>query len=326
MWKGSRVLVTGGAGFIGSNLVDGLLQRGAQIRVVDDLSRGKMANLRDCVDKIDLVEGDLADPSVAQKTVKDMDMVFHLAAVIGGVGYITQHPAEICKNVTINHNVIDACREMEVERALYTSTACIYPEFLQVDLSRSPLKEDDALKGGAQPDSNYGWAKLFGEFQCQAYHQEYGMKMAIVRPFNAYGPRECFEPDRSHVIPALVRKAVLREKPFIVWGSGTQTRAFTYVDDIVEAMILAIEKACDADPINLGTPEYITINELAKSILQLTGYDAEIVLDKTKPEGVHARRADISKANKKLGWRPKIGLEEGLRKTIDWFIENKDKI
>lgn len=320
---GKKVLVTGGAGFIGSHLVDELLQKGAEVRVVDDLSRGSLRNIEHCRERIEFVKGDLTYRKTAIEVTEDCDVCFHLAAVVGGVEYMTTHPAEIYKTMLINYNVIDACRKKDVDRFLYTSSACTYPVNLQVDETQPPLREDDVLKFGAMPDSDYGWVKLLGEIQCQAYHEAYGLKTIIVRPFNPYGPRECFDPEHSHVIPALIRKAVLRENPFYVWGDGGQTRAFTYITDLVEGMILAIENAPYADPINLSESNYVSVRDLAELILKLTGYDALIIWDKTKPQGVRTRKSDMTKAYRILGWRPKVCLEEGLKKTIDWFVKNE---
>ena len=320
---GKKVLVTGGAGFIGSHLVDELLQKGAEVRVVDDLSRGSLRNIEHCRERIEFVKGDLTYRKTAIEVTEDCDVCFHLAAVVGGVEYMTTHPAEIYKSMLINYNVIDACRKKDVDRFLYTSSACTYPVNLQVDETQPPLREDDVLKCGAMPDSDYGWVKLLGEIQCQAYHEAYGLKTIIVRPFNPYGPRECFDPEHSHVIPALTRKAVLRENPFYVWGDGGQTRAFTYITDLVEGMILAIENAPYADPINLSESNYVSVRDLAELILKLTGYDALIIWDKTKPQGVRTRKSDMTKAYSILGWRPKVCLEEGLKKTIDWFVKNE---
>jgi GDP-L-fucose synthase len=186
------------------------------------------------------------------------------------------------------------------------------------------LKEEDALKKGAQPDSDYGWTKIFGEIQCQAYHRSYGMKISIVRPFNPYGPRESFNPKDSHVIPSLIRRAVRREKPFVVWGDGTQARAFEYVEDVVKGIVLAIGTKVDADPINLGSSKPITIKEIANRVLQLTGYNVKISWDTTKPQGVKSRKADTTKTHSTLGWEPKTSLEKGLKRTINWYM-NEEK-
>src|SRR3972149_7485267 len=215
-----KVLVTGGAGFIASHLVDVLLRRNAEVRVVDDLSRGSVLNIAHCGDKIDFIKGDLADTKTAEAALRNVEICFHLAAVVGGVEFMTSHPMEIFKNISINFNVIEACRKMNVDKLLYTSSACTYPVDLQTAETKPPLKEDEVLAYGAKPDSDYGWTKLLGEIQCQAYHRSYGMKIAIVRPFNPYGPRESFDPKDSHVIPSLMRRAVRRERPFVVWGDG----------------------------------------------------------------------------------------------------------
>jgi len=320
-----KVLVTGGAGFIGSHLVDELLRRNSEVRVVDDLSRGSIRNIAHFRDKVEFIKGDLADAKTAETAMRDIEVCFHLAAVVGSVEFMATHPANIFKNTSIDYNVLEACRKKNVDRMLYTSSACVYPIDLQTAENQPPLKENDALAYGAKPDSDYGWTKLFGEIQCQAYHRSYGMKIAIVRPFNPYGPRESFDPKDSHVIPSLIRKTVHREKPFVVWGDGGQARSFEYVSDVVEGIVLAIERAVDADPINLGGSNYITIRELTELIQKLTHYGTSIVWDKTKPQGVRTRKADATKAHAVLGWIPKISLEDGLRKTIDWFLENCKK-
>lgn len=321
-----EVLVTGGAGFIGSHLVDELLRRNAKVRVVDDMSRGSISNIARCRDRIEFIKGDLADARTAEVAVRDMKICFHLAAVVGGVEFMTSHPTEIFKNISINCNVIDACRKMNVDRLLYTSSACAYPVDLQTAEDQPPLKENDVLAHGAEPDSDYGWTKLLGEIQCQAYHRSYGMKIAIVRPFNPYGPRDSFDPKDSHVIPSLIRKAVYRENPFVVWGDGGQTRSFEYVEDVVDGIILAIEKKVDADPVNLGGPNYVTIRELAELILKLTGYSTSITWDMNRPQGVRSRKADMSKARKILGWKLRMSVEEGLTRTINWFLKSKPRL
>lgn len=320
-WKDKRVLVTGGAGFIGSHLVDELIRRSAQVKVVDDLSRGKLSNIEHCIDKIDFVKGDLANKKVAEETIRGVEVCFHLAAVVGGVEYMVSHPSEIFKTACVNYNVLEACRKTNVDRLLYTSTACVYPVNLQESADQPPLKEEEALTYEAKPDGNYGWVKLLGEIQCRAYYETYGMKIAVIRPFNPYGPRESFDPTHSHVIPALIRRAVNREKPFVVWGDGKQTRSFEYIEDVVEGIMLAIEKAVDVNPINLGGSNDVTIKELAELILKLTNYDTSISWDTTRPQGVKTRKADVSRAQKILGWAPKTSLEEGLTKTVNWYMQ-----
>jgi nucleoside-diphosphate-sugar epimerase len=317
-----KVLVTGGAGFIGSHLVDALLKQDADVRVIDDLSRGSLSNLSHCRSKIEFIQGDLTNPEVTQDALKDIELCYHLAAVVGGVSFMNSHPADIFKSTVINHNVFEACRKLDV-RLLYTSSACIYPVTLQTAEDQPPLLESDAFKGGAQADSDYGWTKLIGELECQAYYKAYGMEIAIVRPFNPYGPRESFDPKDSHVIPSLIRRAVRREDPFIVWGDGTQGRAFEYVSDVAEGMILAAEKKSDADPINLGSSDPVTVRKIAELILELTGYNIQITFDKNKPQGVKSRKADMTKAWEYLGWKPRTTIKRGLEQTISWYLKNQ---
>jgi nucleoside-diphosphate-sugar epimerase len=321
-----KVLVTGGAGFIGSHLVDELLRRNADVRVVDDLSRGNINNIAHCKDRIEFIQGDLVDVKTAEAALRDVEICFHLASVVGGVEFMASHPAEILKNLSINYSVIDACRKKNTERLLYTSSACVYPVDLQTAEDQPPLKENDVLAYGAKPDSDYGWTKLLGEIQCQAYYRSYGMKIAIVRPFNPYGPRESFDPKDSHVIPSLIRKAVRRENPFVVWGDGTQARSFEYVEDLVEGIILAIGKKVDADPINLGGSNPVTIRELAELVLQLTGYNTSITWNTSRPQGVRSRKADMSKSRNILGWKLRTPLKEGLMQTLNWFLKGDLKL
>ena len=169
------------------------------------------------------------------------------------------------------------------------------------------------------------WGKLYGELLVRRYHEEYGIKVGIVRFFNVYGPREDFTPETSHVIPSLIRKPVNRENPFIIWGSGEQSRSFTFVEDAVEGMILVATKVSNAMPINIGTQERIKIRDLARKILELTGYEITPIFDVSQPIGVFTRCPDISRAKKLLRWEPKVKLEEGLKKTIKWY-ENFIKI
>jgi len=319
-WQGMKCLVTGGTGFIGSHLVDELLRLGAKVRVVDNLSRGTKDSLADCLNQIEFVSGDLTKETVATRALKKVDVCFHLAAVVGGVEFMNSHPAEISKNLLIDRNVIEQCRRMNTERLLYTSTACTYPTSLQEDANSPALKEKDAFEHGVRPDSFYGWTKIMGEVACRAYHDAYGMKISVVRPFNPYGPRDYFDPKSSHVIPALIRRALRHERPFVVWGDGEQSRAFQYVTDVARAFPLAVEKLQNAEPINLGTSDPTKIRDLAAMILRLTDFQTEVVFDKAKPQGVKSRRADTSKAHNVLGWIPQMTLEDGLRRTIDWYL------
>lgn len=335
-WSSRRVLVTGGAGFIGSHLVDRLIELGAEVTIADNLSKASVRNVFEVwrkhglkfdpsssrVVKADgghsLIKVDLEEPQEAVSVVRGHDIVFHLAATIGGRGYIDTHPADCLRNLSLNNNVIDACNRT-VERIHYASTACVYPVSLQAEYdSDYLLKEDDAFKNGwANCDREYGWAKFTGELTLWAYHKQYGLKSSVCRYVTAYGPRE----NDTHAIVALIRKAVDHQDPYVVWGSGEQDRDFTYVSDIVEGTILACEKITDGTPVNLGTSVRYKIKDVAHAILELTGHKASrIVFDTDKPEGVSSRALDISRAKSLLGWEPKVSLKQGLMKTIDWYL------
>lgn len=321
-WKGMRVLVTGGAGFIGSFLVDKLVELGAETVVVDDLSRGRMENLSHAINKIRFVRGDLRDPTVAEEACNGIEICFHLASIVGGVKRMTVNQAMSAVIPTVDRNVLEACRKRDVRRVLYTSTACVYPTFLQTrGCVGMALKEDEAWSKGAMPESIYGWAKLFGEHMATAYHKEYGLGVAIVRDFNVYGGREDSSPEASHVIPALIRRAIERQNPYVVWGSGEQSRSFVYVTDVVNGMILAAEKISDAAPVNLGTKELIKIGDLARMIVDMLHYDVVPTFDETQPTGVFTRCPDLSRATELLHWEPKVKLRDGIAMTIDWYLK-----
>jgi UDP-glucose 4-epimerase len=323
-WKGKRVTVTGGAGFIGSHLVNRLVQLEANVTVVDDLSRGRIENLEKSRNAIRFIRGDLRDSTIAEEVCRDADIVFHLAAIVGGVKKMQTFQTLSSMIPVVDYNVFEACRKRDVKHLLYTSTACVYPVFLQTkEYTHYLLKEEDALKYGAMPESLYGWCKLLGEITARRYHDEYGIDVSIVRDFNVYGEREDFDLETGHVIPALVRKCVEKHNPVIVWGSGDQERSFVHVSDVVDGMILASEKIKDATPVNLGTQERIKIKELAKLILKLTGHNTEIIFDPTQPQGVFTRCPDLSRARNLLGWQHTISLEDGLKRTIEWYKQTK---
>ncbi len=322
IFKGKRILVTGGGGFIGSHLTEKLLALGAKVRVpVQPNDKKAKIFLKDVLDKVEFFECDLISMPECIKATKGIDFVFHLAGFVRGVGYNKLHAADMLTiNTLINTNVLEAARINGIERYLFTSSACGYPLNAKI-----PLVEDDFFNGDMEPtNATYGWAKRLGEIQAKAYAEQYGMKIAIVRPFNAYGPRDNFNLEECHVVPALIRKAVERWNPFIIWGDGTPTRVFVYVDDMVEGMLLAMEKYCCADPLNIGSEEEVTMEQLARSILEISGYsNAPIQFDKSKPGGQPRRCASIEKAKAKIGYLPKVKLNEGLKKTIEWYKGNK---
>ena len=255
-WNDTHVTVTGGASFIGSHLVDKLVTLGSSVTVIDDLSSGKKENLSQSWDKIQFKKNDLEyiTKSELNNLFRDQEVVFHLAAIHGGRGFITTHPADVSSNFSIDHHVFEGCRDANVKNLIFASTACVYPTELQSKIgSDYKLKEEDSnpldLEGYMSADIEYGWGKLMSEMQLHAFRKQYGLQGVPVRFVTAYGPRE----NETHAIIALIYKAIERMDPYEIWGDGKQERDFTYVEDIVEGSILAGEKIFDGRPVNLGT-------------------------------------------------------------------------
>ena len=322
-WRDERVLVTGGASFIGSHLVEDLVDLGAQVSVADDFSSGTRANLDSVADRIEILEGNLKDTGFADRATDGIDTVFHLAADHGGRGYISNYPANCATNMALDNIVYESAAKNGVERITFASSACAYPTDIQQEKQR--LGEDMVSfdeRGGAYADEVYGWAKLMGERSLQAYHEQYGIDTSIVRIFTAYGPRE----NETHAIIALIAKAYAGQDPFRIWGDGEQTRNFTYVKDITRALRLAAENITDGTPVNAGISRYISINEVVEQIFESLGEDpGEFEYMTDKPVGVRHRAADTTRAAELLGWEPEYTLEEGLESTVEWYTDNKDR-
>jgi UDP-glucose 4-epimerase len=318
-YHGRKVLVSGGASFIGSALVELLLRSGATVTVADNLSSGLLANLEAVKDDIEFLQGDLRDRDFSMRAVLGQQIVFHLAAAHGGRGYIDSHPVECTNNMLLDH-VVFAAAASGAEKLVHASSACVYPTHLQADeKDRYLLRETDANfdePGKAFADGEYGWAKLMGELQLRAFHQQYGIDGLACRIFTAYGERE----NETHAVIALIAKAIARFDPFPIWGNGLQTRNFTYVADTAYGMALAGARLAGFHTINLGTDKHHTINELVAEILNILGWhpnNFDYQLD--KPVGVASRASDNSKIRQLLGWSPDTGLQEGLKRTIEWY-------
>ncbi len=315
-YKNKKVLVTGGAGFIGSHLVEMLVARGAKVTVLvkPNTNSDFLTGIKD---RISLVGGDLNDRASTETAMKGQEIVLNLAAAKGGgIANSLAHQASLFRdNMSTFINAIEAAREAGVERFLVVSSACVYPRN-----AANPTPEEDGFKDMPEPaNAGYGWSKRMEEYLGKAYAEEFGMKIAIARPYNAYGPRDDFFAPTNHVIPGLLKRIFEGENPLVVWGSGRQTRSFLYVEDFARGLLEVCEKYPVADALNLGSSEEISIGDLAKLLIELTGAKTELVFDTGKPEGQPRRTCDTAKAESKIGFQSAVPLREGLRRTIDWY-------
>jgi len=300
--------VTGGAGFLGSFIVEKLVKE----RKVDPedirIPRSK--------------EMDLRKWENCAKAVKNMNLVIHLAAKVGGIGFNKNYPATLFyDNAIMGIQLMEAARQERVQKFVAIGTVCAYPKHTPV-----PFKEEDLWNGyPEETNAPYGIAKKILLVQAQAYREQYGFNAIYLLPVNLYGPRDNFDPERSHVIPALIKKMVDAKmhgkNEVVVWGTGKASREFLYVEDAAEGILLASERYNEPGPVNLGAGKEITIRELVDLIAKLTEYDGEIAWDASRPDGQPRRCLDTSKANEEFGFKGAISLEEGLRRTIKWYIE-----
>ena len=322
-WQNRHVLVTGGASFIGSHLTDALVERGAKVRIVDDLSSGKLENIQQHLAQgtVEFIQADLREPGVTRMAMRGIEIVFHLAADHGGRGYVDLHQAGPASNLFLDGLVFWEARRAGVEKVVFASSGCVYPNFLQSNPDQEVYLTEDLVKPPYDADNMYGWAKLMAELTLKAYHREYGMKAASCRYFTVYGPRGV----ENHAVIAMIAKAFIGQNPFEVWGDGTQVRNWTYIDDIVRGTILAAEKIDDGTAINLGTMERVRVIDAVRMVLEYTGHKAEIVFRPDMPTGPLNRVADNTLARKLLGWEPQVPFREGLKRTIDWYFATKDR-
>jgi nucleoside-diphosphate-sugar epimerase len=322
-WKNSHVLVTGGASFIGSALVDALVERGAGVRVVDNLSSGKIDNIRDHIraGSVDFLEADLLEPGVAEKSVKRIDLAFHLAADHGGRGYVDRHQVACSTNLILDGLFFRACHRAGVGKVVYASSGCVYPNFMQTDPEQILYLSEDKAGPPYDADNTYGWAKLMAEMTLQAYHRECGMKSASCRYFTVYGERG----HENHAVIAMIARAFIKQDPYVVWGNGEQIRNWTHVSDIVSGTIRAAEVIHDGTSINLGTMERTRVIDAVNEVMRYTKHRTKIELHPEMPTGPLNRVADNSLARTLLGWEPKTKFMDGLRRTIDWYFATKKR-
>jgi nucleoside-diphosphate-sugar epimerase len=322
-WHNRKTLVTGGASFIGSHLVDALVGRGAAVRVIDNLSSGRLDNIRTHLDAgcVEFIEGDLTDPAVADEAVNGVSVVFHLAADHGGRGYVDLHQVACATNLILDGVVFRACRKAGVEKVVYASSGCVYPNHLQTDPGQTLYLTEDMVGPPYDADNLYGWAKLMAEMTLRSYYAETGMKSACCRYFTVYGDRG----HENHAVIAMIARAFVGQNPYIVWGTGEQVRNWTHVSDIVSGTILAAERIDDGTAVNLGTMERTRVIDAAEETLRYTGHRAGIELHPEMPTGPLNRVADNSRARALLGWEPKVTFIDGLHRTVDWYFSSKDR-
>lgn len=322
-WKNCPVLVTGGASFIGSHLVDALVEQGAYVRVVDDLSSGHLENLNAhlAAGRVEFLKGDLRDRAVAEAAMRNVKVVFHLAAAHGGRGYVDLHQAACAGNLVLDGVVFHAALKARVDKVVYSSSGCVYPKNLQTDPRKVLYLTEEMVGPPYDADNTYGWAKLMGEITLRAFYQDYGLKSVSCRYFTVYGERGV----ENHAIMAMIARAFVGQDPFEIWGNGEQIRNWTYVYDIIRGTLMAAECIGDARAINLGTMERIRVIDAALEILRYTGKRANIQYRPDMPTGPHNRVADNSLAKQLLGWEPRVSFLDGLHRTIDWYFATKKR-
>lgn len=308
-FKNKKILLTGGAGFVGQHVFKELIAKGASKKNIIIPRSDKF---------------DLRKMEAAKKVTKNVDIVIHLAGNVGGIGYNREFPGSIFyDNISMGVNLIEAARINKVKKFVYISTICAYPKFTPI-----PFKEEDLWNGyPEETNAPYGMAKKIFLVMLQAYRQQYGFNGIFLLPVNIYGPGDNFELSSSHVISSLISKIYTAKKEsknsVVVWGDGTATREFFYVEDAARAIVMATEKYNKPEPINIGAGFEISIKELANLLVKLMDFKGKLVWDKTKPNGQPRRMLDTKKAKKEFGFAATIKLNAGLEKTINWFINSR---
>ena len=323
-WQKKKILVTGGASFISSHLIDHLVEKGARsIHVVDDLSSGRLANIQGHIDDgtVELHQADLLDPGVPQRMVEGMDVVFHLAAIHGGRGFVDLHQAACAQNLAMDGMLIKAAYEAGVEKFVFASSGCVYPNHLQGDVDKEFFLSEEMVGPPYDADNMYGWAKLMTELTLRAYARDFGFRSASCRFFTVYGERGV----ENHAVIAMIARAFVGQDPFEVWGDGTQIRNWTYVGDIVRGMVLAAERIDNGTAVNLGTEERTRVIDAVREVLRYTRHKAEIKYLRHMPTGPLNRVASNRLARQLLGWEPQMKFKDGLHRTIDWYLKTHER-
>lgn len=301
-----KILVTGGAGFLGSKVTEELIRKGASPQNI------RTPRSSDC---------DLRDGENCRKVVQNIDIVIHLAAKVGGIGYNQEHPAELFyDNAIMGIQLMEAARHAGVSKFVAVGTVCAYPKFTPV-----PFQEENLWDGyPEETNAPYGLAKKMLLVQAQAYRQQYEFNAIYLLPVNLYGPGDNFNPESSHVIPALIKKFVEAKKANLpsveIWGTGSASREFLYVDDAARGIVLATEYYNGNEPVNLGAAKEISIRDLVDIIRKYVGFEGELIYDNSKPDGQPRRCLDTHRATEYFGFTAKVSFEDGLKQTIDWYI------
>lgn len=302
-----KILLTGGNGFLGIFVKKELINAGYKAENIKIFSSKEL---------------DLRDFDNCKKAVQDVDIVIHLAAKVGGIGLNQAKPGELFyDNLIMGIQLMEASRLAGIKKFVAIGTVCSYPKFTPL-----PFKEEDLWNGyPEETNAPYGLAKKMLLVQSKAYRQQYDFNAIYLLPVNLYGPGDNFNPDSSHVIPALIKKSLEAKKnntEMLVWGTGSASREFLFVEDAAQAIVLATEKYNGSDPINIGSGSEITIKQLVETINKLTGFKGKVVWDTSKPDGQPRRCLDTSKAKKEFGFIASTNFEIGLKKTIDWYLSN----
>ena len=321
-WKGKHVLVTGGTSFIGSSLAEALVSREAIVRVVDDLSAGRYEYISRLVElgSVEFIKGDLLDSEIATRSVRGIEYLFHLAAIHGGRGYVDLHNVECSMNLILDGQLFREAVKAHVEKIIFASSGCVYPNHLQSDPAKEFYLTEDLVGPPYDADNMYGWAKLMAELTLRHFVKQGLLKATSCRYFTVYGPRG----KEDHAVIAMIARAFILQNPFEVWGTGEQIRNWTYIDDIVEGTILAAEGIDDGTAVNLGTMERIRVVDAAAMILRRMGVEVPLKFLPDMPTGPYNRVAANQLAKELIGWEPRIPFREGIVKTIDWYVNNRN--
>ncbi len=317
-WSQKHVVVTGGTGFIGSHCVERLLELGANVRAVGRARGNERRLLSHRIGEFEYFPANLEHAEDANKALAGQDIVIHLAASVAGVEFNSSHPATMfSRNIAVGLPILTAAAELGLERTVVVSSACVYARHCSV-----PTPESEGFLNDPEPTNfGYGWAKRALEIHARALHEEFGTPVSIVRPYNGYGPRDNFDHATSHVIPALIRRAAGAVDHLTIWGDGLQTRSFLYVTDFVEGILKVAESTSNAEPVNIGTEEEISIADLSRIIIAVVNPNLQLRHDLSKPSGQPRRGGDLRKA-RALGFSAAIPIQEGIARTVAWYKQN----